>query len=365
MTFYIKLLWGWINDQILPIPGRMIAVIFFTLLIIIPLVTVDPYYLRILTLAAIFSIFAASWDLLTGFTGQLNLGHALFFGVAAYVAALLNIHFRLPPWLTIPMGGIAAVFVGLIVGLPALRLRGIYLGLVTLSFPIILVGIIFVTPDFTGGELGLSGVTRLSSSRTMDYLIVVSVLLVSILLMWKFTDARSKISRIGIILHAIRQDEIAARACGINTTRYKFSAFAMSGFFAGVAGGLYAHILGVAGPSTLEISFSFQAILWTIFGGLATIYGAVAGVYVLYPFSEFLNLNPIGEKIRFIFLTIILISSLLFMPEGITVWIRHRIEARCPRCKSINVFARRYCRACYAPLHLKDTDHGKEGGKGN
>jgi branched-chain amino acid transport system permease protein len=363
MTFYIRLLWGWINDQILAIPGRMIAVVFFVLLLVLPLITKDPYYLRILTLTAIFSIFAASWDLLAGFTGQLNLGHALFFGVAAYVAVLLNIHLRFPPWLTIPVGGIAAVLAGLFVGIPALRLRGFYLGLVTLSFPIILTGIIFVFPDFTGGELGLSGITRLSSSRTMDYLIVVSLLLVSILLMWKFTDARSKIVRIGIILHAIREDEIAARTCGINTTRYKFLAFAVSGFFAGVAGGLYAHVLGVAGPSTLELFFSFQAILWTIFGGLTTIYGAVAGVYILYPFLEFLNLYPMGGKIRFVVLAIILISTLLFMPEGVTVWVRDKIEVTCPRCKLINIFARRHCRACHALLHLKDREFKREGGE--
>jgi branched-chain amino acid transport system permease protein len=352
VNLYLIWLYRWGQHEILAIPARVIALAFVLLLMAVPLITREPYLLRILTLAGIFAIYAASWDLLAGFTGQTNLGHALFFGVSVYTAALLNIHLRLPPWLSIPSGSLAAVLVGLIAGLPALRLRGFYLALVTLAFPIILQGIIFIFPELTGGELGLSGITPLPGSRVSHYYIVQLAMVCFVLVMVKFTDAGSKMVRTGVIFHAIREDEITARASGIDTTRYKLFAFAMSGLFAGVAGGLYAHYLRVAGPSTLELGFSFQAILWAIFGGITTIYGAVVGVYILYPLMEVLRLNPVGEKIQFVVFALVLISTLLFMPEGLARWVRDKLEVKCPRCKIVNGALRTSCRICRAPLYL-------------
>ena len=352
---YMRLWYGWFKGEILAIPGRVIALVFFLALFAAPLVMQDPYYLRIITLATIFALFAASWDVLSGFTGQINLGHALFFGVSGYMAALLNTHFNLPPWVTIPTGAVTGVAVGLIAGMPALRLRGLYLGLVTLTFPLILLGIFYTFPEFTGGELGISGVERLSFSRNVCYYVVVIVFTISAFIMWKFTDAGSKVFRVGLILHAIREDEIAARASGISTTTYKFLAFAVSGFFAGIAGGMYVHYMRIAAPSMLDMVFSFQAILWTIFGGVATIYGAVAGVFILFPLLELLSLTAWGEEMRFVIFTVILILTLLFMPEGITVWVLDKLEVKCPRCKLVNAFTRSTCRACRAPLRHQEN----------
>lgn len=351
--WYASWLYRWGHNQILAIPGRVIALIFILIILTLPVITTHPYVLRILTLTAIFAIYAASWDLLAGFTGQINLGHALFFGVAVYVSALLNIHLSFPVWLTIPLGALAAVVVGFIAGLPALRLRGFYLALVTLAFPIILTGIIMIFADYTGGELGLSGIDRLSNSRILDYYIVQSVMLCVVYLMYKFTDAGSQMVRTALIFHAIREDEITARASGIDTTRYKLFAFGMSGFFAGIAGGLYVHFIRIAGPSTLELFFSFQAILWTIFGGIGTIYGAVAGVFILYPLMEFMRINPVGDKLQMLTLALILIFTLLFMPQGLTTWVRDKLEVICPRCKATNMRSRQLCRSCRAPLHLE------------
>jgi branched-chain amino acid transport system permease protein len=162
--------------------------------------------------------------------------------------------------------------------------------------------------------------------------------------------------RTGVIFRAIAQDEITARACGIYTTFYKFMAFAVSGFFAGVSGGLYAHFIKVVGPSTLDLLFSLQAILWTIFGGFGTIYGPVVGVYLLFPITEFFTFFEMGNDIRFIFLSLVLIFTLLFMPEGLAAWIRDRLEEQCPRCKVTNLATRRSCRACGSPLHLSKQD---------
>ncbi len=335
------------QGDVIAIPGRLIALVFFLLVFVLPAVTKDPYILRILIFTNIFVIFAVSWDFLSGYTGQVNFGHALFFGVAAYTAGMLNHYFGLQPWATIPVGAIAAVIIGVLTCFPALRLRGPYLSLVTLAFPLILLAIIKAFPDITGGEHGISGLARLSESRVTEYYITVIVMTVSVLIMWKLTDAKSGLVRTGIILHAIREDEIAARATGINTINYKILAFAIGGFFAGIAGALYTHVMRIAGPSTLEMTLSFNAVIWCVFGGIVSIYGAVFGVYFLYPLLEGLRVMP---EIRFLVFAAIIIAVLLFMPEGIAVWIRDKIERECPRCKLSNVAWRHECRACGASL---------------
>ena len=350
---YFRRLYKIYQSQVLAIPGRVIAVLFFLFLLLLPIFVRDVYILRIFIFANVFVIFAVSWDVLGGFTGQINFGHALFFGVAAYTAALLNIHLGLTPWLTIPLGAIVAVAAGLLVGIPALRLRGHYLALATLAFPLMLTGGVFAFSNLTGGELGLSGVTPLPGSRMSQYYASFLLMAGSVLIMWKLTDANSSIIRIAVIFHAIREDEIAARACGINTIRYKLLAFAISGFFAGVAGGFYVHFLRIAGPSTLELMLSFQAIIWTIFGGIGTIYGAVVGVYILYPLMEVLRAAP--ELRMFVFALIIMVI-LRFMPEGIAVWVRDKLEKECPRCKLANAAWRTNCRACGAALYLEKAN---------
>jgi branched-chain amino acid transport system permease protein len=306
------------------------------------LFTKDPYLLRIFTLTSIFAILAASWDLLSGFTGQMNFGHALFFGVGAYGAALLNRHANIPPWGTIPLGALGAVLSGLIIGIPCLRLRGTYLALTTLAFPIILMGVVFALPDLTGGELGISGIARLAQSRVADYYIAVVVMLGLCTIMWKVTDSNT-----GIIFHAIREDELAVRASGINTTRYKLLAFCLSGFFAGVSGGLYAHFMRIAGPSTLEVSMSFQVVIWAIFGGIVTIYGPVGAVFILFPLLEFLRF---WQEYRTLLFAGVVLLILLYMPDGLFRWLRDKIEKECPRCKIRNIAMRNTCRVCTAPL---------------
>jgi branched-chain amino acid transport system permease protein len=343
----VRRLWKDFQGDVVAIPGRFLALLFFLALIIIPVIITDSYILRILAFANIYAIFAVSWDLLSGYTGQINFGHALFFGVAAYTSALLNLKLGLPPWVTIPIGALASVVAGVVVCLPALRLRGPYLSLVTLAFPLILLGVIFAFTDFTGGELGVSGIARISESRVTDYYISFAVMLVSVMIMWKLTDAKSALVRTGIIFHAIREDEIAARASGINTIRYKLLAFAVGGFFAGIAGAFHAHFMRIAGPADLQLFLSFQVIIWTVFGGITSIYGPVVGVFIMYPLMEFLRVLP---EIRMLIFAAIVVIILLFMPEGIAVFIRDKIERQCPRCKLSNVWWRKTCRACSTEL---------------
>ena len=346
VTAYLGRAYRELRDEILVLPSKTILLVFVVVILLIPVVTTQPYALHILILASIFAIFAASWDLLSGFTGQMNFGHALFFGVAAYTSALLNLHLAWPHWVTIPLGAIAAVGAGLIIGVPCLRLRGPYLALATLAFPLILTAVIYVFPEVTGGERGVSGIDALAGSRVVEYYLVVPLMLVLGFIMWKITGSKT-----GIIFHAIREDEVAVRASGINTTRYKLLAFSLSGLFAGIAGGLYVHYMRVASPiSTLHILVSFQVIIWAIFGGIATIYGPMVGVFILVPLTQALTMVPVIRDLRMLLFAVVVLLVLLFMPEGVTTWVRDKMEKECPRCKVRNFARRKQCRICMADL---------------
>jgi branched-chain amino acid transport system permease protein len=341
---------------VLPIPGRLIAIIFFVALFIVPLITHNTYYLYIFTISNILVIFAVSWDLLSGYSGQVNFGHALFFGVSAYSVGLLTKYpvfgVHLQPWATIPIGTLIATGIGVLTCIPALRLRGPYLSLLTMAFPLLLLGLVMAFKDVTGGEFGIPSIVPLANTAIGKYYICLIVMTVAVLIMWKLTDAGSKYIRTGLLFHAIREDEIAARASGINTIRYKILAFAIGGFFAGLAGALYAHILGTVSIGYLSMVMSFQAIIFVVFGGIVSIYGAVIGVYALYTLLQLLGeggQNFIGKN-QILIMGIIVIFILLFMPEGVGVWVRDKIERECPRCKLTNGAWRRNCRACGASL---------------
>jgi branched-chain amino acid transport system permease protein len=330
--YYPRKLLTIIRTEVLVLPSRVLVVLFFLFMLLFPVITSDPYLLRILILASIFAILTASWDLLSGFTGQMNFGHALFFGVGAYTSAILNLNLGIPPIGSIPIGALAAVLTGLVIGIPCLRLRGTYLALTTLAFPIILMGLVFAIPDITGGELGISGIKSITSSRFNDYYVTAVLMLGLCTIMWKITDSNT-----GIIFHAIREDELAVRNAGINTTRYKLLAFCLSGLFAGIAGGLYAHFMRIAGPANLEVSMSFVVVIYAVFGA----------VFILVPLLELLHFWP---EFRMLMFAAVILLILLYMPEGLFPWLRDKVEKECPRCKVRSVATRNTCRICTAPL---------------
>ena len=346
----LKRLFGELRWGVLPVPGRLMAVIFFIFLFAFPLINDAKYPLHLLSVTAVFAIFAVSWDMLSGYTGQVNFGHALFFGMGAYGSALLYQHLGWQPWITIPLGALVGALAGIVTCLPALRLRPPYLSLLTMAFPLIMAKVLESLPRaWAGGKYGMQKLPHLPGGPQGEYFIVLLVMAAAVFIMWKLTDAGSKYVRTGLLFHAIREDEIAARAAGINTIRYKILAFAIGGFFAGIAGALHAHIFGAAGPGLFSLLMSFQVIIWVVFGGIVSIYGAVVGVYTLRPLVEYLRDTSIYDY-RFLIMTGVVVLILLFMPEGVAVWVRDKIERRCPRCKLTNVAWRRECRACSASL---------------
>ncbi|HEX6690702.1 MAG TPA: branched-chain amino acid ABC transporter permease [Burkholderiales bacterium] len=351
--------WAELRNEVFVLPSRMLALLWVVALLALPQVYADAYVLRILTMTCIFAIFAASWDLLAGYTGQVNFGHALFFGAGAYTSGLLSLRLGISPWATIFAGAAVAMAFGFLVGYLCLRLRGSYLSLATLAFPLIALGLLFAFPDFSGGELGISGLRRLMVTPTGNYYVAAISMLAVVFGLWALAD-----SKFGIVLHAIRDDEVAARASGINTLRYKMVVFAVSGAAAGFAGALFAHYLRVAGPSTLEVALSFQVVIWGIFGGVATIYGPVAAVFILYPLTEWLGSFKAFGELRLLIFAVIVLLVLLFMPRGLAPWVRDKAETQCPRCKQRNIFYRAICRLCGAPLKAGASQSKIAGAKG-
>jgi branched-chain amino acid transport system permease protein len=357
--YIIRRAWAELRNEVLVLPSRTLVLLWVLGVLALPVLYGDAYVLRIITMTCLFAIFAASWDLLAGYTGQVNFGHALFFGAGAYGSALMSSKLGISPWYTIWAGAAVAMLFGFLVGYLCLRLRGSYLSLATLAFPLIVLGLLFAFPDFSGGELGISGVRRLATTPVGNYYIAAISMLVIVFGLWALAD-----SKFGIVLHAIRDDEVAARASGINTPRYKLAVFAISAAAAGFSGALFAHYLRVAGPSSLEVALSFQVVIWGIFGGVATIYGAVAAVFLLYPLTEWLGSFKAFGELRLLIFAVIVLLVLLFMPRGLAPWVRDKLETQCPRCKQRNIVYRKVCRLCGAPLKADASQSKISGAKG-
>ena len=275
-------------------------------LLLIPLARND-YISEILITGMILAIFAASWDLLAGFAGQVSFGHAAFFGISGYITAAYVRFFGFPWLLALIIGaGYAAIF-SLLIGIPCLRLKGPYFALGTLAFSLILYNLFF-TGTTLGGTLGISGLPSIGNAFVIFY-IIAAFMVVSLIVMRAIVD-----SRLGTIFKAIRDDETGADATGINTTFYKLLAFMISGLFAGIAGSLFVLDATAVNPALYQPLYSFYSIVMASIGGIGTIYGSVVGSFLFKLLSEFLR--PAGAAALLIFATI-LILIVRFAEEGV------------------------------------------------
>lgn len=278
------------------------------------------YFLRHFTLAMIFSIFAASWDFLTGISGQISFGHAIFFGIGGYFCAYLIAFQGFPIFLAIPAGALGAVAFGLIIGIPCLRLKGPYLALGTLAFSLILLKVFLLgsLSDIFFGSEGISyntgpyPLTRISSNPIIEYFVVFITMIISFIVIFQIVK-----SKFGTILKSIRDDEVGADASGINTTKYKVYAFMISALFAGIAGSFYALYNTAVNPSgNLGNVISFFAILMASLGGLTTISGSSLGAF-FFIFLEFILIEIGADLYVHLIFAIILIIVVRFAEHGI------------------------------------------------
>jgi len=277
------------------------------------------YVLGVLTIAYYFGVFAMGWDLLFGYAGEVNFGPTFLIGLGAYTAGMLNSYADLSPWLAVIAGAVAAVIGGLMLAVPALRLRGPYFGLVTLVAVLLLQKLIVVFAGVTGGEIGLTVPSVLAVDAGVNYYYALVFLAVSGVVLTAL--ARSPM---GLILQATGQDPIEAQALGFNVTKHKLVAFTVSAFFSGLAGALFVFYLGtVSVGSVVDLSIDVQIIIAAVLGGRRTIVGAVLGAVFLIAAAEYLR--PIGELSNFVVAAAAL-AALMFFPDGFLGWLLHPKE---------------------------------------
>ncbi len=282
----------------------------------------ESYFMSIAVYSGINIILAVSLNLVFGFTGQFSIGHAGFMAVGGYFSAFVSLWFgaKFPELLANEIfsnlffvvnlvgGGVASLVMGYLVGLPTLRLRGDYLAIVTLGFGEI-VRVLILNMDFIGGARGLPGIPSYT-----NFGIVYSVALIAV-----FVVSRTMRSAAGRSFLSVREDEVAAEAMGVNTTKAKVRAFMLGSFFAGVAGGLFAHYLRYLNPSTFDFNKSFEVIIMVVFGGMGSISGSVVAAIFLTALKEMLRpLQDLTQiDLRMIIYALILIIVMLTRPQGI------------------------------------------------
>jgi branched-chain amino acid transport system permease protein len=288
---------------------------FALLVLLAPYLLTNDYYLTTLTIAFLNAIIVVGLNLLLGYAGQISLGHGAFYGLGAYTTALATATWGLP----IPVGMLAGVatasLVAWIVGIPALRLKGHYLAMATLGFGIIVYIFFNETISLTGGPSGFVGIPRLElfgyafESDLSYYYLVGGALTLVLIVSLNLID-----SRVGRALKAIHTSERAAQASGIDIARYKLLVFVLSAAFAGFSGVLYAHYLTFVAPSSFGFMFSVLLIVMVVLGGMSHLWGAVAGAVFLSVLPEFLRAF---EEIEIVIYGLILVLSMVFLPEGI------------------------------------------------
>lgn len=282
----------------------LIAVVVLVLLNVVLLAGKMPtYYTGILRFMGINIILAVSLNLINGITGQFSLGHAGFMAVGAYVSALVSIHLGWPLVFALLAGAVAASLLGILIGLPTLRLRGDYLAIATLGLGEI-IRVVILNLDITKGARGLGGIPRTTTVYLVEIFAIITILFTVNLM--RSTHGRALLS--------IREDEIAAEAMGINTTFYKVFAFSAGAFFAGIAGGLFAHSMGYIAPANFEFMRSIEILVMVVLGGLGSITGSVIATVVLTILPEALR----GfAQYRMVLYSAMLIAIMLFRPSGL------------------------------------------------
>jgi branched-chain amino acid transport system permease protein len=279
----------------------------------------NSYLLYVSNLALLFIILAIGLNLLIGYAGQLAFANAAMFGIGAYAAALLQVRLGVPYWVALPAGGVIASLIGTLMAWPALRLSGIYLALATLAFAQFTLWLFMHWEDLTFGATGFA-VPRLSFAPLpvtpeqgiyfLSWIITIGLTLFA----WNLVR-----SRVGRAFVAMRDNEVAAASLGINLLRYKVFAFALSGFYAGIAGGLHCGLLNYVAPESFDL---FQMVIhksMVIVGGVGSVVGSVIGAALLVATLELLREFKSLQEIAF---GAILLIFILFMPLGLVSFLK-------------------------------------------
>lgn len=282
---------------------------------ILPLFIDNLYYIQVLIFIGIYIILTLSLNLLNGYVGLLSIGHAAFYGIGAYASAKLAMEAGLPfPLAMLGAGAVAGVF-GYLIAKPTLRLSGIYMTLATLGFNMIFFLVLQNWMSFTNGPLGIMDIPSPNifgyaiESRIQYYYLIFCLVLLTI-----FSMQRLMTCRFGRALVSIRENELAAEAIGVHTTRYKTQAFVLSAFYAGIAGSYYAHFVKYVSPDSFYIYESFILLAMLAFGGQGNLIGPVIGAAVLIIIPEMFRFM---QEYRMLVYGGILVMMMLVRRQGL------------------------------------------------
>ena len=291
---------------------------FAALILILPLVFPEDYYIVVVGVTAmVHVILAVSLNLFMGYAGQISLGHAAFFGLGAYTTAILTTRYGMDPWLAMTAGGVLVLLLSQVVARPILKLKGHYLAMATLGLGII-VNVFFVQADtLTGGPDGLSNIPQLGlagfliDTDTKWYYVIASIMMFVILASLNIDSSRA-----GRALKAIHGSEIASQMVGIDTASLKSNVFVLSAVISSITGSLFAHQQGFVSPDSFSFFFSVELVTMVVLGGLASTFGAVFGAVVLTYLPEFLS---VFEDFEVMIFGAILMLIMIMLPKGIFV----------------------------------------------
>ena len=309
--------------------------VFTALYAALSLSVTNSYYQLVLTLVPVWAVFGLSWNLLSGYTGLISFGHAAFFGIGAYVTALGQIYFDLSPWVLIPIAAMFGGVAGLLIGFPTFRLQGHYFALAMLAYPLAIL-YVFEWLGFQEVTLPIKRDNPIAYMQFADprlYTLLALAMMLGTILLTRMIEK----SRFGMALLAIKQNEAAAEAAGIDTLAWKLRAITLSGAIAGAIGGFYAVVLLVVTPqSVFGMLVSAQALTVAMFGGVGTVWGPVIGSVILIPLAETLNAEA-GSRfpgIQGVIFGLAIISVILVAPEGL-FWKLRDFQRRRPTSQAL------------------------------
>lgn len=298
----------------------MVAVI----ILLFPVLVPSPYVISTMILIGCYSLACTGLTMLMGYAGQVSLGQAAFYGIGAYMSAILSGTYGVSPWLGMLAGAVVAAIVAYIVGIPTLKLKEHYLALATLGF-----GIIFYTffkefVPLTGGLNGFFGIPGIEvfgfalDSDVKYYYLVGTILFLGILFSRNLIQ-----SRVGRALRSIHGSEVASDSIGVDIHGYKLKVFVLSAVYTSVAGSLYAHYVTFINPNLFDVMMSIHFLIMVVIGGASSIWGALIGAGLFVFLGEMLKevvpmfLNVAGGEFETVFFGILLVIILIYMPEGI------------------------------------------------
>jgi len=295
---------------------KIIFYVFLVFLALYPLLHGNDYLMHIFNMFFFWAVVATNWNLIAGYSGTLSLGNVAFFALGGYISGMLAKYFGWSPWLCILIGGLGSTgIVFLLVGLPSLRLSGIYIALWSLMFAMVLPTLLSIFQDITGGIRGLSEIPPLFEGITpiISYYINFSLFFVVLIIVYKTIHSSN-----GLAFMALRDSRDFARALGINELKEKLKVFALTSFLTGIAGGVYVHHLGDISPALLGITPFLMGLAMVMVGGLGRFPGAIIGAFIITGASEYFRL---AGTWRLSIIGALMCVIILFFPGGIMEFI--------------------------------------------